>query len=137
MGYLCKLGALDKGVAVLCHLESPHVHAIEFQVVMTLPEYLIVGQNRPVMSLWVARTFLVKMNNLMGSLVVSVNGGHPGLMHAVHGVSVPHVERLFHLGVFLLVVAIIFFACVGIIDCVVIVIIGCVVVTRVVVVVLN
>ncbi len=92
----CKFGAQDDGVAVLCHLKGHHVHTIEMYVVLTLPDDLIVGQKWLATSLWVASAFLVKVNDLRGSPVVLVDGGHPGLVHAVHGVCVPHVGRGVH-----------------------------------------
>ncbi len=55
--------------------------------------------------------FLVEVDDLRGSLVVTANGDHPGLVHAVYGVRVPHVARGVHsnaLGGCLLVWCIIF-----------------------------
>ncbi len=72
-------------MAGLCYLEGYHIHGVELYVLPVLVVDRIFGQDLPVPRLWVACALSVNADDLRGSLVVTVNGGHPGLVHLVHG----------------------------------------------------
>jgi hypothetical protein len=71
-------------VAGLCHLEGWHIHRVQLYVVPVVVVDHLVGQDLPVPRLWFAHALLVEEDDLRGSPVVNVDGGHPGLVHLVH-----------------------------------------------------